>query len=885
MPDESAAPFPAILPGTRLGHYEIVQLVGSGGMGEIYRARDTRLERDVAVKVLPAEFGEDPSRLRRFEHEGRAMCRLNHPNIVSIYDVGHDGATPYIVTELLHGDTLRERLAEGRIPARQAVAWAAAVARGLAAAHESGIVHRDLKPANLFITRDGHVKIFDFGLAKLTHPEWDQAAASENTVSVVSRPGAIIGSVGYMSPEQVEGAAVDHRSDLFSLGAILYEMLTGEKAFRRGSAVVETLHSILKDNPPDIRALVPEVDESLARIVRRCLEKKPDDRFHNARDLAFTLEDAAERSGSSPNTFLRSTAGQRRSPAAWVIAFALAGLAVTSVSIPAARYAISDAHPRLATAPSIRVTRITVLGNLISAAMLSERRLIAYSVKTESGFELRLHQVSTGTEIVILPAAPVHRSILGLSVDDSYVYYLEQRPHSMRSTWRVPVLGGEPTLIVEEDGRPWGLGFSPDGTTIAVATPGPETSIRLMDLTGGNRRVIASLPGWVRGGLAWSPDGRTILAVSEQAGLSSIDVVTGAVQHHALPSGFTPGLIVWRSGGQAIVVSTVEGDLVQASWPSCEITHVLSKGGEFRVRQVLGGDALLTGRVTRQSNLWTVDSTTGKPRQISFGANVNEGDRGLAWTPDGRIVYAAEYVRERSSGIWLCEADGSNRRQLTRPPPTAWECNPNVTSDGRFLLYDRHDHASQRPWSIRRVSLEDGSEKVLVDDTARAWRPVATRDSRLVYFWRGNESEDAAHDDADPSPPETWRMTLDGNDLERVAVGCGFMDLDSTETRLLCASESVASVVPSDGSSPIWQGSLPGDPRDLRFSPRGELAFTTVGGHNVMLQPLDGTNPYPFTAFDDAQALAMFAWAPDAKTLAMSRDQRSIDLFVIDNLP
>ncbi len=286
--------------GTRLGPYEILAPLGAGGMGEVYRARDTRLGRGVAIKVLPAAFSADPDRLRRFEQEARAASALNHPNILAIYDVGTHGGEPYVVSELLEGETLRERLGGLALSARKAVDYGIQTAEGLAAAHEKGIVHRDLKPENLFVTKDGRVKILDFGLVKLTRPEVPSGPLTEvPTATAGTEPGLVMGTVGYMSPEQVRGQAVDHRSDIFAFGAILYETLAGRRAFR-GDSAVETMNAILKEDPLELSETSRSVPPALERIVRRCLEKRAEERFQSARDIAFALEETV--SGSASQT-------------------------------------------------------------------------------------------------------------------------------------------------------------------------------------------------------------------------------------------------------------------------------------------------------------------------------------------------------------------------------------------------------------------------------------------------------------------------------------------------------------------------------------------------------------------------------------------------------
>jgi len=276
--------------GTKLGPYEILSAIGAGGMGEVYRARDPRIGRDVAIKILPSAFSEDQERLRRFQQEAHSAGVLNHPNILAVHDVGADNGSPYIVSELLEGETLREKLRSGPLSVRKAIDYSLQIAHGLAAAHEKGITHRDLKPENLFVTKDGRIKILDFGLAKLTEKiTASQDSSALRTAAAESNPGTVLGTVGYMSPEQVRGIPVDSRSDIFSFGAILYEMFTGKRAFS-GNTQADTISAILQKDPPDLVQINPEAPAAAERIVRHCLEKEAAQRFQSAQDLAFALE-------------------------------------------------------------------------------------------------------------------------------------------------------------------------------------------------------------------------------------------------------------------------------------------------------------------------------------------------------------------------------------------------------------------------------------------------------------------------------------------------------------------------------------------------------------------------------------------------------------------
>ncbi len=303
----------ALSPGTKLGPYEIQSPLGAGGMGEVYRARDTRLDRMVAVKVLPSSFAADADRLQRFEREARSVAALNHPNILAVHDIGtHDGA-PYMVCELLEGETLRERLQGGVLSSRKAVEIAVQIAHGLAAAYDKGIIHRDLKPENIFLTKDGRVKILDFGLAKMARAGSEPNSSVQTLTSAdisLTEAGQVLGTAGYMSPEQVRGLVIDHRSDIFVFGSILFEMLSGQRAFRRDTAA-ETMTAILKEDLPELTELNRSISPSLDRIVRHCLEKNPDQRFQSARDLAFDLEALSPTSSSTMGKVAQPTAAQR----------------------------------------------------------------------------------------------------------------------------------------------------------------------------------------------------------------------------------------------------------------------------------------------------------------------------------------------------------------------------------------------------------------------------------------------------------------------------------------------------------------------------------------------------------------------------------------------
>lgn len=363
-----------LAPGSKLGPYEILGALGAGGMGEVYRARDPRLGREVAIKVLPSGSAGDSERMRRFEQEARATAALSHPNILAVFDIGSQDNSPYIVSELLEGETLRARLMSGALPVRKAVDYALQIARGLIAAHDHGIFHRDLKPENIFITRDGHVKILDFGLAKLTMPEpGDPGLSADATLDSVTGRGVLLGTLGYMSPEQCRGAAVDARSDLFSFGAVLYEMLSGARAFR-GATTADTISSILKEEPPDLSVAARNVPPLLERIVHHCLEKNPADRFQSARDIAFALEALSSVSTPAASAVSSTAPATIKTRKSWLVPVLLGviGILLAAVSLLFVRLNGPPAEP-----PSYR--QLTFGREFISSARFApDQRTVIY---------------------------------------------------------------------------------------------------------------------------------------------------------------------------------------------------------------------------------------------------------------------------------------------------------------------------------------------------------------------------------------------------------------------------------------------------------------------------------------------------------------------------
>jgi eukaryotic-like serine/threonine-protein kinase len=464
----------ALPSGTKLGPYEILSALGAGGMGEVYRARDPRLGREVAIKVLPSGSAPDSEHLRRFEQEARATAALNHPNILAVFDIGSQDNSPYIVSELLEGATLRSRLISGPLPVRKAVDYALQIVRGLAGAHDHGIFHRDLKPENIFITRDGHVKILDFGLAKLTMPEPDAPGMStQATLDSVTGRGVLLGTLGYMSPEQCRGANIDARSDIFSFGAVLYEMISGQRAFR-GDTTADTISSILKEEPHDLSSAGRDVPPLLERIVHHCLEKDPAARFQSARDVAFALEALSSVSSLTTGVLATPAPAIAAPPSrkSWLVPSLLGVIAVLLAAVVLLFIRVNAPSPEPPTYRQLTFARESIS----SARFAPDQQTIIYSTA----------RIGMQTELFSLVAdshAPVRLGLKDVDVESisstGEMLLILQR-HSLVRVARVGVLARAPLN---------GAAPRPMMNDIVDADWGPDNQIAVARYLDGHFRV------------------------------------------------------------------------------------------------------------------------------------------------------------------------------------------------------------------------------------------------------------------------------------------------------------------------------------------------------------------------------------------------------------
>ena len=719
-------------------------------MGEVYRARDARLHRDVAIKVLPERVAEDADALARFEREAKAVAALSHPNILALHDVGRENGVAYAVMELLEGETLRDALASGPLSPRKAVEYAMQVALGLAAAHEKGIVHRDLKPDNVFVTHDERVKILDFGLAKSAGAASAGSETESPTVSGYTEPGKVMGTVGYMSPEQVRGLAVDHRSDIFAFGSMLYEMLTGGRAFQRETAA-ETMTAILKEEP-DLDAEDLRIPAALRPVLRHCLEKKPDRRFQSARDLAFALETASApataASGAAivaPPTSLRARSlALPLGAAALVVLAAAAGYVLRGRSTAAPDHGWDDASYSLLT---------TDPGYEGEPTFSPDGRTIAYVADRDGNFDIYLQQISGGTAINLThhPAADIQPAF---SPDGREIAFVSDRagtsevfhaapglPRIGGDIWVMPALGGTARKVVENGNDP---SWTPDGSEILyVHGTFRNTRIARVPATGGESRDIPiEEPALARYFFPHvSQDGRWLLYQNGDA--VEVVAVSGG-KPRTLAQGEYPA---WGAESKSILFTNSQPGKSRTLWeapfsvergelsgPARPLT--LGSGEDVGAAASSDGSTVAYASIDQTLNLEDIGfdaeggRVRGEPRQLTIGEN-HVGL--LDPAPDGKAVAYAAGGPE-GSRIWRVEF-GSPPVQLSREP--SWiDAQPAWSPDGRSIAFFRTP-ANLRTAGRLWIMNADGSSPRPVTDVdglgQAAWLP----DARSLLISRG----------------------------------------------------------------------------------------------------------------------------------------------------
>ncbi len=949
--------------GTKFDRYHLVSLIGSGGMGEIYLATDTRLGRKVALKLLPEQYTQDIDRVRRFEQEALAASALNHPNIITIYETGEANGRHFIATEFIEGHTLRRRILGGRLSQAEAIDIATQVVSALAAAHAAGIVHRDIKPENIMIRPDGYVKVLDFGLAKLTEetnhtgvlgfdintsesidaPTTADLAGGEAdvekettfdnyaTMDVANQahtvPGVIMGTAQYMSPEQARGERIDARTDIFSIGIVLYEMLTSRPPFS-GTTAREIISNILNYEPLQPSSLDPSISDVVEWIVGKAMVKERDERYQTAREMLNDLKriqvrmDVEHEMSRSPmpNTerwWLRRGQGAFsrhfkssgrisgfldnqisaivRSKFSGSIAMAMGLALLIAVAFGGfGAYKFMESL-RESSIPFQRIQfkRMTATGRALRAAISPDGKYVVFAQNEAGRQSLQVRQITTSNIIPIVPPAEVIYRGLSFSNDGSHVYYVVQEQNNpIQNLYQVPVLGGVSRRILTDIDSP--VAVSPQGDRLAFVRRyrgKGEDALILAGEDGSGEKVLAKRKGpdfFGISGVSWSPDGRSIAcpAGTNKGGrrmyVAQINAADGKETILAPREWVSVGRISWMRNGRGMIVSAVDqgstlAQIQYISLPRLEVRRITNDLNDYRdMSLTIDSTALVTVQSEAHVNVWVqsaADLTAGT--RITDGVGQYNGVRGLTWTPNGQIVYVSR--ASGSQDIWTMDRDGGSPLQLTTAETRA-DIYPAVSPDGRYIVYVSTRTGNS---NIYRMDLANGSEIQLTTGTSEEF-PVVSADSRWVIYTATSSTNFTL-----------WKVPIDGGRPVQLTSRLSQWPAVSPDGRhIVCwyrpkpDSRWQLAVIPIDGGEPEKIIEMPVNAESsipTRWMPDGSgisYVSTSNGVSNIWLQPLDGSAPRQLTGYTSDQ-IFWFDWSWDGNHLACSRGSVTNDIVLI----
>ncbi len=921
--------------GRSIGRYDIIDKLGAGGMGEIYLALDTGLNRKVALKFLPSFFTQDRERLRRFQQEARAASALNHPNILTIHEVGHLDSAHFIATEFVEGESLRDHISRGPLKITAGLDIATQVASALATAHEAGIIHRDVKPENIMLRRDGIVKVVDFGLAKLTTRP---VSESEASTVVNTDDGIVMGTVQYMSPEQARGAKVDARTDIWSLGCVLYEMVAGRSPFAEltpGDVIV----CILEREPPPLTRYVGEVPRELQRMITKTLAKDRENRYQSVKDLLIDLrtlrdelefeaklEHSVQPVGSSDVTTRRQAAvgdtheptrrttqlvaPQTTSSAEYIVGqlklhrkrIALAVVAIVAILTAASfggiqlyrSYRQSDPSKKPATPlQSMKITRLTSTGKASQAVISPDGKYVVHVVSEDGQQHLRVRQVNTNSDVQKVPPAEVRYTGLTFSPDGDFIFYVVSETNNRQTTlYQVPVVGGTPRKLISNVGS--AVTFSPDGKRFAFIrqfVEQGEHSLMVANADGSGERSLAvrKFPNFFTT-VSWSPDGNTIAC---GAG-SHVPVYNSHVVE--LPAEGGPekpvpsqawsymGQVGWLRDGSGLILDASEQ--ASANFDFSQIWYLSRTGGDVRritndlnnysgVSLTSDSSRLVTVQSETVSNVWLLPSgDTGRATQITGGVSKRDGKDGLAWTPDGKIVYVSK--ASGNDDIWMMNADGSGQTQLTSN--SGINLQPAVSPDGRFIVFTSTRDGAKHIW---RTDIDGANPRQLTSGGGEDHAQFSPDGNWVVYTLNAGK-------------PTLWRVSVEGGAPSPISERSLSSPAVSPDGKLVAAvywdeqpsSPARIAVIPFEGGGAAKVFDAPQSTwANIRWMPNGNaLAYvvTAAGVSNIWTQPLAGGAPKRLTDFKTDQ-IFWFNWSRDAKQIVCSRGVETSDVVLISN--
>lgn len=865
--------------GHKIGPYEVLSSIGAGGMGEVYRARDTRLGREVALKILPAEFSADRERLERFEQEARSASALNHPNIITIYDVGSSNSTSYLSMELVQGKSLRAVLDEGLMSLRRVVILASQLAEGLAKAHAAGIVHRDLKPENVMISKDGFLKILDFGLAKMTLVSTHQASHLQTQTGL----GMVVGTAGYMSPEQASGKAVDFHSDQFSFGTILYEMITGKRPFQRGS-VAESMTAIIREDPEPVHNLNPQIPMVLRWILDRCLAKDPEERYASTRDLARDLQsirDHISDVSSVANVQAAPKSDKRfrsRVPSVLLLIAFLAGAAAASW------------YFRPKPQEPLEMFTLTFSGKDSSPAVSPDGKLIAFRSDRDGNPRIWLKQLAGGNEIVLSSGPDDHPRF---STDGSTIFFI-RRQGAATSLYRIPVFGGEERKIVDDAHS---ADPSPNGKRIAfIRWKSGESSLFTANLDGTGIDLVTPVEKVQVEFPRWSPDGERIVATRHWAGnavnLDAILIVDVKSKEKRWIRSTWPTSAIWMSGNQILygIPRSVTGSSRRAG------TIVLQDIDTEKIRKLfwfsscgdildrLDQDTLLLQSSARRQNLRQVSLAESQAtgRWLTRG---NSTDRQPVYSPDGkRILYSS--IGSGDLDLMEITIETGAVKRITEDAADDWD--PAYTPDGRHILWSSNRDGHFEIW----IANSDGSgSRRVTNDGLDAENPTMTRDQRWILYTSYN-----------PEKMGIWKIHPDGSGARQLVTGLTQQPEISPDGKHVAyawykqsdvgtSSDIRVADIETGNSIPFAVKTERGR---CRWMPDGKslayIASNEKGDLGIFVQDfIPGKDTFPtrraIAGFDPDKQTETFAISPDGKSITLTEWEILSSLVRVENVP
>jgi len=879
-------------PGQTLSHYRLIEKIGEGGMGVVWKAVDTTLDREVAIKILSDAFAGDAERLGRFEREARVVASLSHPNIVTLHSVEEEGGLHFITMELVRGKRLSELTPRHGLQLDRFFELAIPLVDAVAAAHESGVTHRDLKPANVMVDDKGRLRVLDFGLAKAHAGLADGTAATQMATESVTREGRILGTVSYMSPEQAEGKAVDARSDIFSLGVMLYEMATGCRPFV-GDTPVSTISSTLRDTPPPITELKQTLPRHLGRIVRRCLAKEPQRRYQTALDLRNELEELKTEVDSGELTIPpRPDATPGRSWARWLglatagVVLAIAGFAIREYLLSKPSSPVSAAGPQ----ETSRIVPLTHSGTARRPALSPDGRYLVYVARQSGTDSLRVKQIATGTDTEIVPPGPALIHQVEVSPDGDYVFYSSGREDESSAIHRIPILGGQPRRIIEGVWNTFAL--SPDGLSLAVSRPeGDRRKILIFATDGGSPREIADLQLSLTATLAWTPDGKAITttySTTDSAGQSLIQVPVDGGESR--PLGDHTWTVVsgtaWLPDGSGLLVTGslgrtmyhVPSQVWHLSYPDLVLERVTRDLDDYNVLDLdRAGERAVVDVERTDHSIWVRPADgSGPPRRVAFSTQAGSAVFGPAWTMDGRLIF--EDVEGRELHLWAIDVDGTTRHRLTTQGP--FNMGASLSPDGsRFTYFASHGQNTEI-W----VSDVDGSgARRLSAFEGDAFFPTYSPDGEWIYH-TGFRPESGMRvmrlsSAGGPSTAlidfSSWAPAV-SPDGSRLAFG-GVDPTDNRERIFITQPDGkkiLQKLDPDRRNAGFWY---------LRWTPDGQgigITRRVDGAVNLWVLPLDGGPPRQITHVDGGVVMG-FSWSPDGGSLAYGHAESTSDIVLI----